>query len=404
MLKDELAPPPTEPSPTRKLWHDVWTSVSIAKRQRTMPPSRRAGKSAAYASPPASTADSSVDPGESASRSAGSTVTLRSRGFEDAILVPRRIVVLSRRGRAVLRAHQHFGLPILNHNQLPDELRHARVWVDPDSARDIADEYFALNQESYNEDEFAQLALEMLLHNESRADKERGERKPRAERLLKPTCKPSGDGLWDVPPIFDSDHSARYNWDVRADATYCIQKRSFNPDYMPFIESTVHMGRHGSVTCPYLTIEFKRSDEDDVQAQRQALAAGSMALYNRYCLHARARNENREQASSLAHIRHYAMTACGHMMTVYVIQPVERREDELHAGDAVDSWGGCNMELLMALNMRQEAAVKFTIEWVNAIHFWGLTSHLRSCENDIKILLQQIMEVDTSGLVDLSVG
>ncbi|KAF2764880.1 hypothetical protein EJ03DRAFT_13048 [Teratosphaeria nubilosa] len=386
--KDEHAPPPTEPSSTRKLWHEVRTSVSIAKRQRTMPPRRRAGNPAAHASPSAFTGDSSVDPGESASHSAGSTVTLRSRGFDDAVLAPRRIRVLSRRGGVVQRAHHHFNSPIFNYDHLPDELRHARVWVSPENARGIAEEYLALTQEPYNEDEFAQLALEMLLHNESRADKERGERKPRVERLLKPTCKPSADGLWDVPPILEANHSAIHNWDVRADATYCIQKRSFNPEYMLFIESTVHTIRHGSVTCPYFTIEFKRSDEDDVQAQRQVLAAGSMALYNRYCLHTRARTENREQASSLAHIRHYAITLCSYIMTVYVIWPVERREGELNTGDAVDPWDGCNMERLMVLNMKQEAAAKVAVEWVNAIHYWGLTSHLRSCENDIKILLQ----------------
>jgi len=152
-----------------------------------------------------------------------------------------------------------------------------------------------------------------------------------------------------------------------------------------------------AVTCPYLTIEFKRDGdaEDQARARRQAIAAGALAVYNRWRTYVEAgRDASQDAARDATHIRHYAITFCSHICSLYIL--------EMAGDDANDAeyWHGCKMSRLAELDLRWQDEVRAFIEWINEIHRWGPTHHKIGCKINIKLILQR-EDVDTSHLADV---
>src|SRR5437762_203173 len=104
--------------------------------------------------------------------------------------------------------------------------------------------------------------------------------------MLQLVCPPNEDAYWCIPPLFDNGNTAKGNdwkWDLRPECSYWLSLKGFNPKYRTKIQQCVFVEKW--ITCPYFTIEFKRDGQSEDVTIVQVTASGSLALYNRYCLH-----------------------------------------------------------------------------------------------------------------------
>jgi hypothetical protein len=76
-----------------------------------------------------------------------------------------------------------------------------------------------------------------------------------------------------------------------------------------------------AITCPYLTIEFKKHGQSDLQARAQAAGAVAVALYNRFLLKQRALRITKAAwaESDKNHMRHYVITFVGSQFRIWIL-------------------------------------------------------------------------------------
>jgi hypothetical protein len=265
--------------------------------------------------------------------------------------------------------------------------------------RAIAAEYAEMNRRKMNEDEFASYAKECLFKRIPRADDILADGLLRIDRMVNLVVPPKPDEHWLAPPCLDG-YTGSWSWDVRADCSYWISLRGFNPSYQQDVQGATYAKNNDGITCPYLTIEFKRDDDDvyNHNAQNQVAASGSIALYNRFLLWRKAtqicEGDSLLPKTSDTDIRHYGITAQGSSFMFWLLRPRVGPEGE---------WAGCTMERLGDRYCTAVEGTKSVCEWINEIHRWGLTVHGPACKNEIKICLDA-EGVETSGFDTSSMG
>ena len=133
------------------------------------------------------------------------------------------------------------------------------------------------------------------------------------------------------------------------------------------------------ITCPYLTIEFKKSAE---QARVQAPAAASVALYNRFLLKNKALDITKTNGQTLKRIKcgTTSFTFVGSKVTVWIL--------EAYLDGDGDLWNGCSMSVLWQGNCTSESVVRQLKKWINEIHRRGLSQHATDGQQDAKNILQ----------------
>ncbi|KAK1810855.1 hypothetical protein LTR12_014776 [Friedmanniomyces endolithicus] len=325
---------------------------------------------------------------------------IKSRIFEEHILAPRGVHIVNK--HRVWTPFKHFRTSEVDHLRDTNGLKNAKIWVNKNGAAEIAAEYWAMRDASLPEDKYKAYASSRLLLNEMRSDKFNSQRRARSERMLNPTAISDPDAGCQAPPRPDqprndgqSSSELLYSWDLRVDAAYWIQLRALNPIYHHQVRSAVYVLPGQAVTCPYLTSEFKRDGdaEDQARARRQAIAA--LALYNRWRTYVEAgRDASQDAARDATHIRHYAITFCSHIRSLYVL--------EMAGGDANDAeyWHGCKMSRLAELDLRWQDEVRAFIKWNQRVSSLGSTRHKIGCKINIKLILQR-EDVDTRHLADV---
>ncbi|KAF4547424.1 Hypothetical protein D9617_43g040400 [Elsinoe fawcettii] len=192
------------------------------------------------------------------------------------------------------------------------------------------------------------------------------------------TVEKANDQHWRIPPqVKVTPADLGYKWDVRPDCSYWLSCAIINETYRATISNITHIHANICMT-PYLTVEFKRDSTDTiVPARHQVAIAASMAVYNRWRLKDKHMTLARQSWSSeqIDMVRHYGMTFHLQQCEVWRMDPV-MSDDK--------SWAGCRMSLLATLNCDDIAGLRNGAEWINEIHWWGLTVHGPDCENDIK--------------------
>ncbi|KAK6441316.1 hypothetical protein LTR95_002459 [Oleoguttula sp. CCFEE 5521] len=290
----------------------------------------------------------------------------------------------------------HFGghLEVSPNQRLSAEGTRILVNLSRERVKELAATYEFMRKKSLCEDEFATFAKETFLMGERREIGPPEDRQWRAERMLQ--MRPSdGDPKWLAPPSIlpFADGVDDYGWMLRPDCAYWLSMRGFNPDYVDEVGGCCFV-YHDWVTCPYLTIEFKRDEWASLAAQNQVCAAGSVALYNRYLLHARAACGNMSTsadtpaAASAPWLRHYAITFEGPIFYIWVLRT--KLNDD-------GTWAGCEMSRLSHGCCTEVAQVNKLVQWLNSIHEWGLTDHACSCQEDVKQVLSAD-NIDVSGI------
>ncbi|KAK3376216.1 hypothetical protein B0T24DRAFT_699494 [Lasiosphaeria ovina] len=237
------------------------------------------------------------------------------------------------------------------------------------------------------EEEFATFAKTHFLRGgELRSQSVSEDRRWRADRMLQLVCPPKESAHWHIPPVIGSaavsagEPPDLWTWDVRPDCAYWLSLRGFNPRYRFQIQNCAFA--RDWITCPYLTVEFKRDGESEDVAVRQVRAAGALALFNRWYLLAEARKASKRpddiSDDDTAIVRHYTLTFVGHKFVFWVLQPTLDEEGR---------WAGCVMKRLFGADCTDEHALRELADWVNEIHRSGLSQYGPSCEKDNKCVL-----------------
>jgi hypothetical protein len=207
----------------------------------------------------------------------------------------------------------------------------------------------------------------------------------RVDRMLQLSCPPDEDAHRHIPPLLDCNQVAGvpWSWDVQLDCSYWLSMKGFDPEYRARVEECTFA--KGSITCPYLTVEFKRDRFHEDVTMSRALSASSMALYNRY----RLRNEALQVSKAnwgpheIADIRHYIITFDESKYAVWVLKP--------SFADGNGAWNGCQMTMLVSGDCRRGFDVGMLIKWSKEIHRWALSRHGPACFKDIEALLRDAM-------------
>ena len=313
----------TNPDTIKALWTDVASVVSMSSRGQPIKNGRRGGAGGGRAgggsragsdvgkeaSPSASVPTSVFDPSESRHTPESTathttrTISPRHANFSKLVLHPRAITI-NDTNSIVPSAFAHFGTneppdgEVVDYTQLValgGAAHNFWVVLDDDAVGDIAAEYREMRGLGLCEEEFATFAKTHFLRGELRSRNVSEDRQWRAERMLQLVCPPKENAHWRVPPVMVTSDSPRdvgeapelWSWDIRPDCAYWLSLRGFNPRYRFQIQNCTFI--RDWITCPYLSVEFKRDGESEDVAVRQVCAAGALALFNRCYLHLEAR-------------------------------------------------------------------------------------------------------------------
>lgn len=293
-----------------------------------------------------------------------------------------------------LRASGHFELhsePNGECNFYYTEQRSAPVspvWLNADEqwVEEVTEDYDSMMRERLCEAEFAAYALEKFLRRDRRLgalSRKKEERLWHTIRVLELVAKPT-ETLWMAPPVLEQDEKegyTNYDFDIRPDCAYWLSDQAFARNYKPLVNQHVFVsGQQAKVTCPYLTIEFKKDECDISVARNQVAAATALFLYNRYELRRRSLElSGQEWSVELSkHLQQYGMTFTGSTYEVWWIEPLLTDEFK---------WDGCCMHRVWSGECTDADSVCDLIDWINEIHCWGLTVHGPQCELDVKACL-----------------
>ena len=265
------------------------------------------------------------------------------------------------------------------------------VWLSggPEFNSRVATEYKEMKAMDLCEEEYASVAKEELLLRRIRHPIEGAPKKWGVERMVQLPTTPDSDenSKWVAPPMIGNLEAQSYLFRLRPDCAYWLSLQAFSENHRDLVKKAAFtvMNR---ITCPYFTIEFKKTDATVEQAWNQAVAASALALYNRYLL-----KKTRLEASkkpwtedNSQPLRHYALTFTGATATVWIVTP---KFSSNSGSDSAWDWAGCVASELWESNCATPQGVGDLVDWINGIHRWGLERHGQSCQDDIKEVLSQ---------------
>ena len=150
----------------------------------------------------------------------------------------------------------------------------------------------------------------------------------------------------------------------------------------------------------YLTIEFKKADQDATAAVNQLAAAAALILFNRLALRVRRLNEylrpgnTSHTLADFDGLKHYGVALAAQYVYIYeatprLVKEMEVRDSEEDRLNAKRIWQGCKLHLLVSLHLTREEEVLEMRSLVNEIQNWGLAVHSEDLIVDIKGILRK---------------
>lgn len=235
-----------------------------------------------------------------------------------------------------------------------------------------------MNHYSMNDDQYLIFAIKNLIPQESQPktlkislDQKKCSR--RSELMVGIICEPHDKSLWSSPPSLDPNEPS-CDLIVSPDFSYWLTLEGFDSDDLHVPDYTHVVYRR--MICPYFTVAIASKNHDLEFAKTQVMTFGALALYNRYRLWQKARNDNvLDKAAQATHyqIRHYALTVAKSVYIFWSLCP--------KFSGAFD-WIGCTMKRLIQSELDHPRGVIHFAEWMNEIHRWGLTDYFESCQRD----------------------
>ncbi|KAF2003780.1 hypothetical protein P154DRAFT_572960 [Amniculicola lignicola CBS 123094] len=389
----------TQPAHVSWLWNEVMSYASDTRSSR----GRKNGKTASTTSRSGILVDtpSASEAGTRARKEAAAKVS--DADFANTVLKPCGIEIDQQDVNKNLRIHfRREHLPTDAGGRLKDyqkEYPLENVWLEPDMER-IRTQYRSMGLYGSNEAEYSAYALRDIFVDEPLQPwlpEERGDEMWLPVRLLQFVQKPPDD-KWLAPPLLTPSQK-RYAWDIRPDCAYYVSLQAFQSGFRPNVRSHVAV-RQKRAFCSYLTIEFKKADDDTIiTARHQVATASAIALYNRYLLKLNAiaavngdknklEQEKREWHDSDKHqMRHYGITFTGSTWDLWCTVP-----------KTLETWTGCIMSKIYSGDCSIHPGPARLVGIVNDIHYWGLHVHGRSCKNDIADKVHADADADTDDI------
>lgn len=386
---DRARIPQTNPLRTKALWK------TVMERNRAMQETESSrGRKAAAGKAKAASASTRTGSSRSGLQSVASSIEKRprtspyDRDFRELVLTPRGISI-QRHGSFSETAFAHFGTDEQKDKRIPyyrglEGAQDTSVWLEADDefVEEIVREYVCMKLGSLCEAEYATYAKETLLKRDPRYTEREESRRWMTERMIELVARPDGGPLWEAPPPIDPANSGKpYVFDIRPDCSYWLSLQAFNPTYLELVKEYVFVVNK-QITSPYLTIEFKRDDDNIDTAMNQIAAASALALYNRYKLKYSRLSLSGQQwnMKRLRTLRHYGLTFTGENYDFWCTTP------KLSADW---TWQGCIMTRVYGGSCTRKAGARAFIKWMNEIHRWGLTVHGPACQKDVKISMSK---------------
>ena len=213
-------------------------------------------------------------------------------------------------------------------------------------------------------------------------------------RMLQTVQTPPNDN-WLAPPLLGLSRK-QYAWDVRPDCAYYVSLQAFQSGFRSNVQNHVAVWQKRAF-CSYLTIQFKKADDDTIStACHQVAAASAIALYNRYLLKVdaiAAANRNKDKPerewndSDRHQMRHYGITFTGSTWDLWCTVP-----------KTLKTWTGCVMSKIYSGDCSIHSDTARLVSIVNDIHYWGLHVHGRSCRRDIADKVHADADADTDDI------
>lgn len=306
----------------------------------------------------------------------------QSKEFERKIYAPRKIVIDRHDLKEYTGPHTHFGTtpPDRAYKDFAVDLQIYLEFDDAEANR-IAKKYSEMSSLGLCEAEFQTMGTETFFRGQQTFEPPKT-RQWTVYRMMQLVNPANDETEWAPPPLLTTDQQDGYTFDVRPDCSYWISLSGFNSNYHGDIRRWLHV-LYKRMTCPYLTVEFKKDDENVNQAQRQASAPAAVAVYNRYRLKQVAIQTDDSRAwteEDRELMRHYVLTFTGENFDVWIM-----RAEPQPNGDT--AWDGCRMVRLCKSACDSIDGVRKLAFWLNEIHRWGLGAHAAGIEEDIKKIL-----------------
>jgi len=275
-------------------------------------------------------------------------------------------------------------------------LKYTTAWLTltEEQIKAVNKEYRACKEMGGNETLHAVISGKVLLREPLQPlddmTEKRGCRSIVAYELAPPKEKDttSSVSLWQIPEVFSPQANSTFI-EYQPDRCFYLDFPGFNQEYSNLVLKNV-MVVGGRMTCPYLTVEFKKDDASDIKAQNQVAGFGARALYNRWLLRERRCDKSDQNWTTERRkdsIRHYGLTLLSSNFVFWCLQPII--DDK--------TWKGCSMQEMTSDSLTRPQGVQRFAEFINEIHRWGLTKHALSCEDDIKIMVRS-QDADMSEL------
>lgn len=173
------------------------------------------------------------------------------------------------------------------------------------------------------------------------------------------------------PPMPREIGQSIYDWDIEPDTTYAVSIQTFESKHRKALtrkENQQLVAERGAV-CPYLTIEYKCTEETGKSSDARFQVAAASILW----MHQR-KNIRQALGLTLTDLRYYSITIVDQTYTVWeaYFREDKHRLRNLSHGDLTTMSG-----------------LKNYVDWANAIHTWGLGENATSFKKDIETLLER---------------
>ena len=286
-----------------------------------------------------------------------------------------------------------------------------KVWLNLQrtEAEDIAIEYQALNRLKENEAAYSYHGKSSFFKMDKRILPESDLRVNTTYFKLEWGPTPDDRNLHFPPQLYGPDLSqAPFAFNTKPDCTYWLTLCRMNPTYRNRVPRLTYTLPHIQAVTPYLTIEFKRDDQDYEIAENQLAAAVALILYNRVRLRCKrlqacSTPQSDWKAEHFADIKHYCIGFSGSQARIYVAHPslefVDGADGEIVAARAGEEaitenfvnliWRGSCLDDFTTLDAQTVDGVLNLQQWINEIHCWGLGKHSEQVVLDIKGILVQ---------------
>lgn len=246
----------------------------------------------------------------------------------------------------------------------------------------IQKQYSLMNIDRCLESEFQAFALEALFFSVPLEEIRTLDITIKPVRVLQRVPERPSKGSEPLPNSFlapprQDPSGKQYDWDLRPDCAYYISLEAFDEGEREKV-SLCYPTVYNRAFCSYLSIEFKKDNQDLRTAKTRIAIASSMSLYNRWYMkhnvrkllnkHGNWPKEDRDQ------LRHYCIMLAGSRWRVWCTTP-----------KTYEDWSGCTVSQVACGNCcsLQNLVLLFTI--LNDIHYGGLTVQAESCVTDVSV-------------------